>query len=110
VNVLELAQAIGCRVAAKVDLVHGDILDRYPVEGAPSAAREEEVISLAVEMMRSDGRPARMLLLTEDSVHLYGRLAASPRQGSILVLDRTRNLGMLLSDPRLEQLRARVEA
>jgi hypothetical protein len=93
---LAAAIAGGCLVAASVDVVRGEILERRTADGASGVA-PDDVLLAAIEMLRSAQRPSRLLLLTADHIHLYQRSARVPHLATVVIAKRTTNIGLLIS-------------
>lgn len=89
-----------CVLTARVELRRGEILERHSAPGGSGIADEDSVLFAAIEILRANGSPKSVFLLTEQHVHLYERSAADPSLALLLVAPRAHNLGLLLGELR----------
>jgi hypothetical protein len=92
-----VAPSMGWQLAARVNLVRGDVIERCTAEGGSGVPEEDDVLFAAIEMLRSREKPGQVLVLSERHVHLYERVSAEPHIAFVLVGVRPKNLGHLLS-------------
>jgi hypothetical protein len=99
-----VAPGSGWRLAAQVNLVRGDVVERFAADGGSGVPEEDDVLLAAIEILRSREKPGQVLVLSDRHVHLYERLPVAPHLAFVLVGERPRNLGFLLAG--LRALRA----
>jgi hypothetical protein len=95
-----VASTTGWNLAARVDLLRGDIVERCAATGGSGIAAEDDLLFAAIEMLRSHDKPRQIMVLTEHHVHLYERSSTTPHVALVLVAGREQNLGFLLANLR----------
>jgi hypothetical protein len=81
-------------VAAWLDTRTGRVLVQRPIEVDPFAAAAIEV---AAELLMSPERPARLVLLSADHVHILHRTTDQAHRAVAVVCRRSANLGMMVA-------------
>lgn len=87
-------------LAAQVSLRRGEVIRRASAKVGPRLAEEDSVLFAAIEMLRSEGAPRVVFLLSDALVHLYQVSPDDPSLATVLVAPRASNLGLLLSELR----------
>jgi hypothetical protein len=100
-----VASGSGWQLAAQVNLVRGDVVERFVADGGSGVPEEDDVLLAAIEILRSREKPGQVLVLSDRHVHLYERSPAEPHLAFVLVGERHKNLGSLLAG--LRAIRAR---
>jgi predicted nuclease of predicted toxin-antitoxin system len=87
-----------CLIAAWVDTRTGLVIERCAKRDDDFVA---EAVNSAIEVMRSAERPPRMVLLSDNHVHIIQRTTHDPHRVLVVVCARSPNLGLAVSIVRM---------
>jgi hypothetical protein len=87
-----------CLIAAWVNTRTGQVVDRCSKRDDDFVA---EALNSAIEVMRSAERPPRMVLLSDNHVHIIQRTTHDPHRVLVVVCARSPNLGLAVSIVRM---------